>query len=350
MSKDTNTPAWKLVPVDPSIAMCITGATVTGDAITGHVAAKVYAAMLHAASAPAVPQDELAAFEQSVLQMAVSHFGYRPGDALLKTVLERRGNGTYSVEWVNGALQGWQARAALPAQAVAAAADEPVAAMPSTDDRQPWSDDVYMESTVDWCARNAEAANWLADNHAAIRAALAAPVQAVAPTDARLRDPNHSLLAYVLQGDVHNRLTPRVLDIAYTAFMAAKQPNSEDGGPSDWFNDTKPQITKAIGLLSRDLFEDAAAQAAAQPTDAQDAGIEAAAKWIDKRRDEFDAEHGSLDPSTGAFEYGSGARGEAKAEYSFELEEIAEGIRALKSTARTQGGVAQAATIPTEGS
>ena len=64
-----------------------------------------------------------------------------------------------------------------------------------------------------------------------------------------------NLIEYVLQDDLHNRLTPRVVDIAYTAFMLAKQPNSEDGGNSDWFNDTKPSVMKAIAKLRKDLVE-----------------------------------------------------------------------------------------------
>lgn len=64
------------------------------------------------------------------------------------------------------------------------------------------------------------------------------------------------LARYVTQDDLHNRLTPRVTDIAYTAFMAAKQPNDEDGGPSDWFNDTKPTVQKAIAKLRRDLLNE----------------------------------------------------------------------------------------------
>lgn len=81
--------------------------------------------------------------------------------------------------------------------------------------------------------------------------------RAAAPSDplAAHRD----LLTYVLQGDVHNRLTPRVIDIAYTAFMQAKQPNAEDGGSSDWFNDTKPVVEKAIDKLRKNLMEDRAA-------------------------------------------------------------------------------------------
>ena len=62
------------------------------------------------------------------------------------------------------------------------------------------------------------------------------------------------LLEYVLQDDIHNRLTPRIVDIAYTAFMLAKEPNSEDGGPSDWFNDTKPSVMKSIDKLRGELL------------------------------------------------------------------------------------------------
>lgn len=47
-------------------------------------------------------------FEAKCLVLAVEHYGYKPGDALLKSVLERRSNGTYSVEWVGGAWIGWQ--------------------------------------------------------------------------------------------------------------------------------------------------------------------------------------------------------------------------------------------------
>lgn len=73
-----------------------------------------------------------------------------------------------------------------------------------------------------------------------------------------VRNANNDLLTYVLQDDIHNRLTPRVIDIAYTAFMCAKQPNDEDGGASDWFNDTKPVVMKAIDKLRKDLSAPAA--------------------------------------------------------------------------------------------
>ena len=83
------------------------------------------------------------------------------------------------------------------------------------------------------------------------------------PTPAQTLAAHTDLLTYVLQDDVHNRLTPRVIDIAYTAFMQAKQANTEDGGASDWFNDTKPVVVRAIAKLRKDLMEDRAALASA---------------------------------------------------------------------------------------
>jgi len=64
------------------------------------------------------------------------------------------------------------------------------------------------------------------------------------------------LLAYVLQDELHNRLTPRVIDIAYTAFMSgACGKNEEDGGRCDWFNDTKPAVEAAIEKIREELAE-----------------------------------------------------------------------------------------------
>ncbi|MBB3256909.1 hypothetical protein [Paraburkholderia sp. WP4_3_2] len=68
------------------------------------------------------------------------------------------------------------------------------------------------------------------------------------------------LLAYVFQDELHNRLTPRVIDIAYTAFMSgACGKNKDDGGPCDWFNDTKPVVEIAIGKIRKELAEARAA-------------------------------------------------------------------------------------------
>ncbi len=53
-------------------------------------------------------------------------------------------------------------------------------------------------------------------------------------------------LDYFLQEEENNRTWPRLIDIAYTAFMRAKGKNDEDGGPTDWFTDTKPMIDAEI--------------------------------------------------------------------------------------------------------
>lgn len=63
------------------------------------------------------------------------------------------------------------------------------------------------------------------------------------------------LVAYILQDDLQNRLTPRIIDVAYAAFILGKQPNKEDGGQSDWFNDTRPIIIEMIAKIEKDLKE-----------------------------------------------------------------------------------------------
>lgn len=62
-----------------------------------------------------------------------------------------------------------------------------------------------------------------------------------------------------------------------------------------------------------------------QPESEPVAGVEAAAQWVEARRDAYIEEHGSYDPDTGVTEYpGDGA------EYLEELDDIAEGIRSLR--------------------
>lgn len=82
-----------------------------------------------------------------------------------------------------------------------------------------------------------------------IQAARAAAIRGALRSSETLQ-----LLDYVLQDDIHNRLTPRVIDIAYTAFMRAKDRNTDDGGTTDWFNDTRPAIIEAINKLRNELF------------------------------------------------------------------------------------------------
>ena len=78
------------------------------------------------------------------------------------------------------------------------------------------------------------------------------------------------LVQYILQDDIHNRLTPRIVDIAYYAFMLAKQgKNKDDGGPCDWFNDTKPMVMEQLDKIKKDLAEEARHQLRKPPTDGQ---------------------------------------------------------------------------------
>lgn len=75
------------------------------------------------------------------------------------------------------------------------------------------------------------------------------------------------LLAYVLQDDSNNCLTPRIVDIAYSAFMSgASGKNKDDGGRCDWFNDTKPMVAEAIKKIEKDLEE-------AKPANVDDYGL-----------------------------------------------------------------------------
>lgn len=74
--------------------------------------------------------------------------------------------------------------------------------------------------------------------------------------------------------------------------------------------------------------------------------LEKAAAWVDKRRQDFDHEHGYMEAGTGAWSFGTGAHAEAKAEYSAELGEIAEGLRALKQPQADKDGGQQRAGEP----
>lgn len=65
------------------------------------------------------------------------------------------------------------------------------------------------------------------------------------------------------------------------------------------------------------------------------AGLEMAAKWIDARREAFEQEHGRVCFETGAMEFGRGKTGEAAEEFTAELAEIAEQIRALAARGQT---------------
>lgn len=85
------------------------------------------------------------------------------------------------------------------------------------------------------------------------------------------------------------------------------------------------QLTKhEVLLIQQDL--DSAPVAANQVNP----GIEVAAKFVDKRLADFDAEHVYTDPDTGTLEYGSGPSGQAKRDYAAGLEELSDAIRSLK--------------------
>ena len=56
-----------------------------------------------------VTQQLRKSFEVLAPVLAVKHYGYKEGDALLKSILERRANDRYLVDWVEGAWIGYQA-------------------------------------------------------------------------------------------------------------------------------------------------------------------------------------------------------------------------------------------------
>lgn len=67
----------------------------------------------------------------------------------------------------------------------------------------------------------------------------------------------NNLVDYILQDDVHNRLTPRVVDIAYSAFMIGRcGKNKDDGGPCDWFTDTKQMVLEQLAKIKKDMKEE----------------------------------------------------------------------------------------------
>ena len=77
-------------------------------------------------------------------------------------------------------------------------------------------------------------------------------LDALAAAEARAADltAKLELANYVLQDDLNNRLTPRVVDIAYTAWQLGRSGvNKDDGGPCDWFNDTRPKVMDCIASI-----------------------------------------------------------------------------------------------------
>lgn len=72
--------------------------------------------------------------------------------------------------------------------------------------------------------------------------------------DAALLREAREVIDYITQDELHNMLVPRIVDIAYSAFMSAHKPNREDGGATDWFTDTKPMVMEAIAEVRRELL------------------------------------------------------------------------------------------------
>ena len=94
-------------------------------------------------------------------------------------------------------------------------------------------------------------------------------------------------------------------------------------------------VAHQAGLGGIDLHALARVLDAAQRVAAA-AERERCAAWVDARRDAFCEEHSSIDPDTGALEFGRGPHAEAKSEYVGELEEIAAGLRALAPDVRAE--------------
>lgn len=105
-----------------------------------------------------------------------------------------------------------------------------------------------------------------------------------------------------------------------------------------------PEVREALDAFAADAHEEnmlAMASAIMGHAVAQGraAGLEEAAKWIDTRLGNFMSQYGYDDSETGALEFGRGPQADAKREYVGELEQIAEGIRALSPAPSDAGKV-----------
>jgi hypothetical protein len=140
----------------------------------------------------------------------------------------------------------------------------PSAAQPAAQEPVAWADAYAISNlpAVDEAIR-ALLDDKTADNATAVVQAILgttapapAPQPAPVPKKPALPYGWNNLTEYILQDDLHNRLTPRVVDIAYSAFMSGRTgKNKDDGGPCDWFNDTKPMVMEALAKIRKDLAE-----------------------------------------------------------------------------------------------
>ena len=71
----------------------------------------------------------------------------------------------------------------------------------------------------------------------------------LAAANARLREAQEALEYITRENGDGSR--PTILDLCYTAFMTAKRKNTEDGGPTDWFTDTRPNVAAFVENLRR---------------------------------------------------------------------------------------------------
>ena len=70
----------------------------------------------------------------------------------------------------------------------------------------------------------------------------------VAAMEDRVRELEGVILHLLETEEITDPSKPRILDLAYTAFMSgACGKNPDDGGKCDWFNDTRPKIMRHIG-------------------------------------------------------------------------------------------------------
>mgnify|MGYP003404656073 CR=1 FL=1 len=119
--------------------------------------------------------------------------------------------------------------------------------------------EVYAKSTKDVEDKLSALGSELEEWQLGIRR-LPAPVQ----------EPCAELIDYILQADIHNRLTPRVVDIAYSAWSLGRSgKNMDDGGPCDWFNGTKPMVMTQLAKIKKDLAEEAQPRKAVKLSDSE---------------------------------------------------------------------------------
>ncbi|RZJ26191.1 MAG: hypothetical protein EOO54_03750 [Haliea sp.] len=197
-------------------------------------------------------------------------------------------------------------------------------------------------SVSGWCHDAGERAIWIEDAADAALAATSAaqPVTQAGKYDNVLR-PFVALMERELHANASKGDRPGWLAMSrdrglleiywHVAKLSAAVKNDHSDGIREHSADVANMAMMLLDVCGG-LIESPAAQPVAQASADFNAGIERAARWVEQRREDFDSEHGHTDPETGAFEYGTGPRAQAKEDYSNELYDIVEGIRALAQT------------------